>query len=151
MFIFTLLGKLKLVIGLQSFFPRFNLLFQHTLTRFISLIHFSCFTNIFRHTFQDLTLCRCLLNDLIFSIFCIQFLRWWCSCLRCNTIIYSCLCGSLLESEQEGKGEIRYQFRQCSVCLQGYGKLVTIYFFKVFECQVGMSARFDPPTHGLGF
>ena len=36
----------------------------------------------------------------------------------CNTIIYSCLCGSLLESVQEGKGEIRYQFRQHGVCLQ---------------------------------
>ena len=30
----------------------------------------------------------------------------------CNTIIYSCLCGSLQESVQEGKGEIRYHFRQ---------------------------------------
>jgi hypothetical protein len=35
-----------------------------------------------------------------------------------NTIIYSCLCGSLLESVQEGKGEIIYQFRQHGVCLQ---------------------------------
>ena len=25
---------------------------------------------------------------------------------KCNTIIYSCLCGSLLESVQEGNGEI---------------------------------------------
>ena len=25
-----------------------------------------------------------------------------------------------------------------------------MYFFKVFEYQVGMSARFDPPTLGLG-
>ena len=27
---------------------------------------------------------------------------------------------------------------------------VTMYFFKVFEYQVGMSARFDPHTLGLG-
>ena len=27
---------------------------------------------------------------------------------------------------------------------------VTMDFFKVFEYQVGMSARFDPPTLGLG-
>ena len=27
---------------------------------------------------------------------------------------------------------------------------VTMYFFKVFEYQVGMSARFDPRTLGLG-
>jgi hypothetical protein len=37
---------------------------------------------------------------------------------KCNTIIYSCLCGSLLESVQDRKGEIRYHFRQYSVCLQ---------------------------------
>jgi hypothetical protein len=36
----------------------------------------------------------------------------------CNTIIYSCLCGSLQESMQEGKGEIIYHFRQHGVCLQ---------------------------------
>jgi hypothetical protein len=34
---------------------------------------------------------------------------------KCNDCIYSCLCGSHLESVQEGKGEIRYQFRQCSM------------------------------------
>ena len=67
----------------------------------------------------------------------------------CNTIIYSCLCGSLLESVQEGKGEIRYQFRQHSVCMQTVVNLVTMNFFKVFEYQVGMSARFDPHTLGL--
>ena len=38
---------------------------------------------------------------------------------KCNTIIYSCLCGSHLESVQEGKGEIRYQFRQHSVLALG--------------------------------
>ena len=37
---------------------------------------------------------------------------------KCNACIYSCLCGSHLESVQEGKGEIRYHFRQHSVCLQ---------------------------------
>jgi hypothetical protein len=37
---------------------------------------------------------------------------------KCNACIYLCLCGSLLESVQEGKGEIRYHFRQHSVCLQ---------------------------------
>ena len=37
---------------------------------------------------------------------------------RCNTIIYSCLCASLTEAVQEGKGEIIYLIRQCSVCLQ---------------------------------
>ena len=31
---------------------------------------------------------------------------------KCNACIYSCLCGSLLESMQEGKAEIIYQFRQ---------------------------------------
>jgi hypothetical protein len=35
----------------------------------------------------------------------------------CNTIIYSCLCGSLQESVQEGKGEIRYHIRQHGVML----------------------------------
>jgi hypothetical protein len=76
--------------------------------------------------------------------------------VKCNAIIYSCLCGSLLESVQEGKSEIRYQFRQHSVCsmwgvsLQSLGNLVTMYFFKVFEYQVGLSGMFDPPTLGLG-
>jgi hypothetical protein len=51
---------------------------------------------------------------------------------KCNACIYSCLCGSLLESVQEGKGEIRYQFRQHSVCLHSYGNLVKYYFFKVY-------------------
>jgi hypothetical protein len=60
-----------------------------------------------------------------------------------NAYIYSCLCGSHLESVQDRQGEIRYQFRQCSVCLQGYGNLVTMNFFKVFEYQVGMSGMFD--------
>ena len=35
-----------------------------------------------------------------------------------NAYIYSCLCGSHLATQQEGKGEIRYHFRQHSVCLQ---------------------------------
>ena len=69
---------------------------------------------------------------------------------KCNTIIYLCLCGSLLESVQEGKGEIIYQFRQCSVVGVSLRESVTMYFFKVFEFQVGMSARFDPHTLGLG-
>ena len=49
----------------------------------------------------------------------------------CNASIYSCLCGSLLESMQEGKGEIRYHFRQhgCYAC-QSLGNLVTIVFFQ---------------------
>jgi hypothetical protein len=52
---------------------------------------------------------------------------------------------------QEGKGGIRYQFRQHSVCAcQSLGNIVTMYFFKVFEYQVGASARFDPHTLGLG-
>jgi hypothetical protein len=37
---------------------------------------------------------------------------------KCTSIIYSCLCGSLPESVQEGKGEIRYHIRQHGVCLQ---------------------------------
>ena len=36
--------------------------------------------------------------------------------IKCNTYKYSCLCGSHLESVQEGKGEIRYHIRQHSVC-----------------------------------
>jgi hypothetical protein len=36
---------------------------------------------------------------------------------KCNACIYLCLCGSLLESVQEGKGEIIYQFRQHGVML----------------------------------
>ena len=60
---------------------------------------------------------------------------------KCNTIIYSCLCGSHLESVQEGKSEILYQFRQCSVVGVSLRESVTMYFFKVFEYQVGMSAR----------
>ena len=70
--------------------------------------------------------------------------------LECNTIIYSCLCGSLQESVQEGKGEIRYHFRQHSMWGVSLRESVTMYFFKVFEYQVGMSARFDPYTLGLG-
>jgi hypothetical protein len=51
---------------------------------------------------------------------------------------------------QEGKGEIRYQFRQCSVWGVSLRESVTMNFFKVFEYQVGMSAGFDPHTLGLG-
>jgi hypothetical protein len=51
---------------------------------------------------------------------------------------------------QEGKEEIRYQFRQCSVWGVSLRESVTMNFFKVFEYQVGMSARFDPHTLGLG-
>ena len=69
---------------------------------------------------------------------------------RCNTIIYLCLCGSLQESVQEGKGEIIYQFRQCSVWGVSLRESVKMYFFKDFEYQGGMSARFDPHTLGLG-
>jgi hypothetical protein len=49
----------------------------------------------------------------------------------CHTIIYSCLCGSLQESVQEGKGEIRYHFRQhgCYAC-QSLGNLVIIVIFQ---------------------
>ena len=49
----------------------------------------------------------------------------------CNASIYSCLCGSLQESVQEGKGEIIYHFRQhgCYAC-QSLGNLVTIVFFQ---------------------
>ena len=51
----------------------------------------------------------------------------------CNASIYSCLCGSHLESLQEGKGEIRYQIRQCSVyACQSLGNLVTMTFFQSF-------------------
>jgi hypothetical protein len=50
----------------------------------------------------------------------------------CNTYKYSCLCGSLLESVQEGKEEIIYHFRQHSVCLQSLGNIVTSYYFKVY-------------------
>jgi hypothetical protein len=51
---------------------------------------------------------------------------------------------------QEGKREIRYQFRQCSVWGVSLRESVTMYFFKLFEYQGDMSARFDPPTLGLG-
>jgi hypothetical protein len=51
---------------------------------------------------------------------------------KCNKTIYLCLCGSLPESVQEGKGEIRYHFRQHGVCLQSKGNLVRLYFFKVY-------------------
>jgi hypothetical protein len=67
-----------------------------------------------------------------------------------NVMLLYILCGSLLESVQEGKGEIIYQFRQCSVVGVSLRESVTMYFFKVFEFQVGMSARFDPHTLGLG-
>jgi hypothetical protein len=69
----------------------------------------------------------------------------------CNAIIYSCLCGSHLAALQDRKGEIIYHFRQqgCYAC-QSLGNLVRMYFFKVFEYQVAMSARFDPHTLGLG-
>jgi hypothetical protein len=70
--------------------------------------------------------------------------------LKCNAYIYSCLCGSHLAALQDRKGEIRYHFRQHSVCLQSLGKLVRLYFFKVYQNQVGLSARFDPYTLGLG-
>ena len=51
----------------------------------------------------------------------------------CNTIIYSCPCGSLLESVQEGKGEIRYHFRQHGYyACQSLGNTVTSYYFKVY-------------------
>ena len=69
---------------------------------------------------------------------------------KCNACIYSCLCGSLLESVQEGNGEIIYQFRQSQFCLPEFRKFSNNVFFKVFEYQVGMSARFDPHTLGLG-
>jgi hypothetical protein len=36
----------------------------------------------------------------------------------CNACIYSCLCASHLAALQGRQGEIRYQFRQCSVCFQ---------------------------------
>ena len=48
----------------------------------------------------------------------------------CNASIYSCLCGSLQESVQEGKGEIIYQIRQHSYACQSLGNLVTIVFFQ---------------------
>ena len=68
---------------------------------------------------------------------------------KCNTIIYSCLCGSHLATQQEGKGEIRYHFRQHSVCLQSYGNVVKSYFFKVYSNQVGLSGMFECLTLGL--
>ena len=73
----------------------------------------------------------------------------------CNTIIYSCLCGSLQESVQEGNGGNDIKFRQCSIVAaiittQSLGNLVRTYFFKVYKNQVGLSFRFDPPTLGLG-
>ena len=37
-----------------------------------------------------------------------------------------------------------------SFSFQSLGNLVTMYIFRVFEYQVGMSARFDPHTLGLG-
>jgi hypothetical protein len=50
---------------------------------------------------------------------------------KCNTIIYSCLCGSHLESVQEGKGEIRYHFTQHGYyACQSLGNSVTIVFFQ---------------------
>ena len=46
---------------------------------------------------------------------------------------------------QEGKGEIRYNIRQHSYAWQSLGNSVTIYFFKVYLYQVGMSGRFVLP------
>jgi hypothetical protein len=69
---------------------------------------------------------------------------------KCNTIIYLCLCGSLLESVQEGKGEIRYQFRQHGYAWQSLGNLVTMIFFKVYYNQLGLSGMFECHTLGLG-
>ena len=46
--------------------------------------------------------------------------------------------------------EIRYHFRQYGVCLQSYGNLVRIYFFRVYSNYYGLSAMFDPHTLGLG-
>ena len=63
--------------------------------------------------------------------------------IKCNTIIYLCLCGSLPVSVQEGKREIIYQFRQHGYAWQSLGNLVTMNFFKVFEYQVGMSGMFE--------
>jgi hypothetical protein len=37
-----------------------------------------------------------------------------------------------------------------SFSFQSLGNLVTMYIFRVFEYQVGTSARFDPHTLGLG-
>ena len=59
-------------------------------------------------------------------------------------------CCSHLAIQQVGKSEIIYQFRQCSVWGVSLRESVTMYFFKVFEYQVGMSAGFDPHTLGLG-
>jgi hypothetical protein len=36
------------------------------------------------------------------------------------------------------------------VSLKSLGNLVTMYFFKVFEYQVGLSGMFECPTLGLG-
>jgi hypothetical protein len=69
---------------------------------------------------------------------------------KCYTLIYLCLCGSHLESQQEGKGEIRYNIRQHSVCLQSLGNLVTMNFFKVYWNQLGLSGMFECHTLGLG-
>ena len=51
---------------------------------------------------------------------------------------------------QDRKGEIRYHFRQHSVCLQSLGNLVRLYFFKVYQNQVGLSGMFECHTLGLG-
>jgi hypothetical protein len=61
------------------------------------------------------------------------------------------LAPACLESVQEGKGEIRYQFRQCSIVTKSTAQgNQTMDFFKVFEYQVDMSAKFDPPSLRLG-
>ena len=46
----------------------------------------------------------------------------------CNACIYSCLCGSHLATQQEGKGEIRYHFRQAQFLALG-GNLVRLMCF----------------------
>ena len=47
--------------------------------------------------------------------------------------IHIVLCGSLLESVQEGKGEIIYHFRQHGYyACQSLGNTVTSYYFKVY-------------------
>jgi hypothetical protein len=67
----------------------------------------------------------------------------------CNTIIYSCLCGSRLESVKEGKGEIIYHFRQTQFWSSELRKFNNNELFKVYYNQVGLSGMFVCHTLGL--
>jgi hypothetical protein len=52
--------------------------------------------------------------------------------------------------KESEKLDINLDSAVCGECHCSIWESVNMYFFNVFEYQVGMSARFDPPTLGLG-